>query len=125
MSNNTNKLSNIFIDIAEAKVITDVKSAGKGDNCRVACYAGGGGANKQELYLTLFLPANCGLTKGDRIAVKGDYKLLAPSPGYEAKGPSQVVFVENFDDFKKLEPLPARVAAPAKTKAATEDQLPF
>jgi hypothetical protein len=125
MSNN--KQSNIAINVLEAIVTGDSSRSGSDrTKARVAIYAGGAGDERQTLWATVVIDdSRLSLSKGQRIRFEGDLKLVAPSPGYEDRGPSTFIYVaaDKYEVLERQEPRRDKRRAPAASKSVAVEEV--
>lgn len=118
------QISNIRVRIEEATVTTDMAPGAK--NARLAVYAGGKGESRQTWFVTAFFDAaGLELKKGDKLSLSGDMKQLAPNPGYEATGPSLVVYVTEHEVLIEAGRAIPRPSSPNTTRRQTSAAIPF
>jgi hypothetical protein len=118
------QISNIRVRIEEATVTTDMAPGAK--NARLAVYAGGKGESRQTWFVTVFFgETGVSLKKGDKLSLSGDMKQLAPNPGYEATGPSLVVYVTEHEVLIEAGRATPRPSSPNTTRRQTSAAIPF
>lgn len=123
MSNNNHKPANVYIDVTEAKVLTEPKVSSNGSAYfKVACYTGGKGKSRQEIIATLFIDGECDVAKGNVIAFRGGLSQRAASdPKY---GVDTTVNVEEVHVVDARKTVARPVPAPASADVA-DDEMPF